>query len=102
MCPVEHGVPQGSVLDRLLFLVNINNIINSTNLGHFVMFADDANIFVCGDNTEQAYENANITLNRVNNYMILNLLHINLEKSVNMHFRPNNNISERLRCARTR
>ena len=41
-------------------------------------------------------------LNKVNNYMVLNLLHINLSKSVYMHFRPNYNIQERLTCARIR
>ena len=66
------------------------------------MVTDDTNIFVCGDSAKQAYENANIVLNKVNNYMISNLLHINLDKSVYIHFRPSYNITERLTCARTR
>ena len=66
------------------------------------MFADDTNIFVCGNDEMQAYENANIVLNKVDNYMVQNLLNVNLDKSVYMHFRPCYNDSERLTCARTK
>ena len=81
---------------------NINVIVNTIQIGHFVMFADDTYIFVVGENEETALENANIVLNKISTYMFQNLLHINLDKSVYMHFRPNLNISERLTCARSR
>ena len=66
------------------------------------MFADDTNIFVVGENKGTAFENANIVLNKINTYMFQNLLYINFDKSVYMHFRPNLNISQRLTCARSR
>ena len=95
-CIVEYGVPQSSVL------IYINDIVNSSELGHFILFADDTNIFCSGKTKQDAYNNANKVLNEVNNYMNTNLLHINMGKSVHMHFRPNFNSNERKTCARAR
>ena len=43
-----------------------------------------------------------LVLNDVHKYMLKNVLHINMNKSVHMHFRPNLNASERLTCAKVR
>ena len=83
-------------------MIYINDLINSSELGHFVLFADDTNIFVSGKSENEAYENANKVVDDVYKYMIANQLHINMSKSVYMHFRPNLNRSERQTCARAR
>ena len=71
-------------------------------MGHFVLFADDTNIFIVGKTKEEAYKNANIVLSDVYKYMFSNQLHINFSKCTYMHFRPQHNNVERLTCARTR
>ena len=52
-----------------------------------------------GENKNDAYKNANKVLSDIHNYMLRKIFHINMGKSVHMHFRPNLNADERLTCA---
>ena len=89
--PVVFGVPQGSVLGPLLFIIYINDIYNSTSVGKFVLFADDTNIFVADKCKLKVFEKANRILESINSYMRCNLLHINIKKCCYMHFTPKQN-----------
>ena len=67
-----------------------------------VLFADDTNIFVTGKSENEVYEKANKVLSDLNLYMLSNKLHINLSKSVYIHFKPNVSYEKRMTCARPR
>ena len=103
---IEFGVPQGSVLGPLLFLVYINDIMNSINDENckLVLYADDTNVFVIDICRDAAIAKANIVLKRINDFMKSNLLHINLGKCCYMHFEPPKFVDPRTigTCARSR
>ena len=85
------GVPQGSVLGPLLFLIYMNDIVNSINDKlniKLVLYADDTNIFVIDKSRSSAITKANIVLAEINEFMKSNLLHINIEKCCFIHFNP--------------
>ena len=99
---VVFGVPQGSVLGPLLFLLYINDIVNISNKGEFILFADDTNIFITGLTKMDAYNNANAVLRDLHTYMISNQLHVNVGKCAHMYFPPKTAQAECQTAARTR
>jgi hypothetical protein len=51
LLPVVCGIPQGSILGQLLFILNVNDLVNVSKLAKIIMFADDTNLFFSGSNS---------------------------------------------------
>lgn len=59
-----------------------------SELGVYVLFVDDTNIFVEGATAKDAYDKGNEQLKCLYGYMILSKLHVNMSKCCFMHFKP--------------
>ena len=82
------GVPQGSVLGPLLFLLYINDIYKSSSLFAFYLFADDTSIIVANNNLKELKSLVNRKLGNVNEWLKANKLSLNIKKSNFVIFRP--------------
>ena len=83
-----YGVPQGSVLGPLLFLLYINDITNSSNKLNFFLFADDTNLLYAHKNLKSLEIAVNSELLKLSDWLTANKLTLNIKKSNFVIFRP--------------
>ena len=84
--PITTGVPQGSILGPLLFLIYINDLPAATTL-KAVLYADDSNLLATGNNLSILCRQLNIELAKTSDYFKANKLKLNTGKTKLVLFR---------------
>ena len=78
---VTTGVPQGSVLGPLLFLVYVNDVYKAIDSENLRLFADDSNLFISGNSLQDMVNEAELKLECLNKWFKHNQLTLNIDKT---------------------
>jgi hypothetical protein len=84
---IKCGVPQGSILGPLLFLMYINDLSKIINKEYsMVLYADDASLLIADSNKKDFEANLNRTFGKVNDWFHANLLILNFQRTQYLEF----------------
>ena len=87
LSPITVGVPQGSILGPLLFLIYINDLPSALDKLVPVMFADDTNLVLRGKHLPEVVATLNCELESLNDFFKANKLKLNADKTKLVCFR---------------
>jgi len=96
---INTGVPQGSILGPILFLIYINDFGNACTSLKYIQFADDTTLFSSCENIGVLTESVNRNLQPIFEWLCVNKLSLNIAKTKYMVIsnRPSTNIALKIR-----
>ena len=87
---IKCGVPQGSILGPMLFLLYINYLATVSEACFSILFANDPNMFISGKDMQAFSEKLNSDMENIRQWLCCNKLSLNVSKTHYMVFAPKN------------
>ena len=83
---IKCGVPQGSILGPLLFLIYINDLNKFSNILNTILFADDTSLFYSNKDINILFQTFNKELDKLTQWFKSNKLSLNIRDVLKLKF----------------